>query len=150
MSCTGGKMRKAAAMDGYTRLPATAFQHVVKGGVLYPGRPGRTLFAAGMYNRRGMVNDYNKLFLYVLCRSRGVLSKSNVKDLNNDGEEPINNPGYNNNVVYSARFPRGSRSKVCPLIPAGVLGWKWDTVSPCRISWTGMPPNGPNTMIHTT
>ncbi len=37
----------------------------------------------------------------------GILSKSTVKDLNNNGEEPINNPSYNNNAVYSVVFPLG-------------------------------------------
>ena len=34
-----------------------------------------------------------------------------MKDLNNDGEEPIDNPGYNNNWVYSAVFPVGAGMK---------------------------------------
>jgi hypothetical protein len=58
-----------------------------------------------------MVNNYNKLYLYLYGGVSGVLSKSTIKDLNNDGEEPVNNPGYNNNMVYSAVFPVGAGMK---------------------------------------
>ena len=58
-----------------------------------------------------MVNNYNKLNLYLYGGASGILSKSHVKDLNNGGEEPVNNPGYNNNLVYSLVFPVGAGIK---------------------------------------
>jgi hypothetical protein len=51
------------------------------------------------------------LYVYLYGGISGVLSKTTIKDLDNDGEEPINNPGYNNNMVYSAVFPVGAGMK---------------------------------------
>ena len=87
-----------------------AFQHVVRGEYYILGE-GSSFGAAAIYNRRGMINDYNHLYLYGFAGVGGVLSKAKVKDLNNGGEEPLTNPGYDNNVHYTAVFPLGVGTK---------------------------------------
>jgi hypothetical protein len=97
-----------------------AFQHVVRAEYYILG-DARTFISGAIYNRRGMINNYNKLYVYVFGAAGGVLSKAKVKDLNNNGEEPLNNPGYNNNMVYSPVFPLGGGVKVS-LDPRWTIG----------------------------
>ena len=84
-----------------------AFVHGIRGEYYILGNSGGSSMGGGVYNRRGMVNNYNKLFIYLYGGVSGILSKTKVKDLRNNGEEPINNPAYNNNMVYSVVFPLG-------------------------------------------
>jgi len=106
----GGKDEPGSSHGRYYSFTSHAFVHGVRGEYYILGTR-ENIFAAGMYNRRGMINSYNRLFLYVYGGASGILSKSKVKDLNNGGEEPINNPGYNNNAVYSLVFPVGAGIK---------------------------------------
>ncbi|MEN8229936.1 MAG: hypothetical protein ABFS38_17380 [Bacteroidota bacterium] len=87
-----------------------AFQHVARAEYYIIG-DGRKFISGAMYNRKGMVNNYNKLYLYVFGGVGGVLSKSTVKDLRNNGEEPLSNPGYDNTMQYTAVFPVGGGVK---------------------------------------
>ena len=58
-----------------------------------------------------MVNNYNKLYLYLYGGVSGVLSKSYMK-YNGTGERSGRQlQGYNNNMVYSAVFPLGAGVK---------------------------------------
>jgi len=102
----GGKDDPDSSHGRYFSFNTNAFVHGVRGEYYILGTR-ENIFASGMYNKRGMVNSYNRLFLYIYGGVSGVLSKSTVKDLDNDGEEPVDNPGYNNNMVYSAVFPVG-------------------------------------------
>ena len=102
----GGKDDPVSSHSRYYSFNSNAFVHGLRGEYFIFGTRGPSM-AGAMYNRRGMVNNYNQLFLYVYGGVSGILSKSTVKDLNNDGEEPIDNPGYNNNAVYSVVFPVG-------------------------------------------
>ncbi|MCK4991556.1 MAG: hypothetical protein KAS29_13760 [Bacteroidales bacterium] len=105
----GGKDEEGSSHSRYYSFTSHAFQHVAR--VEYYIIGGRTAPISGaMYNRRGMVNNYNQIYIYIYGGAGGVLSKSKVKDLNT-GEEPVNNPGYNNNMVYSAVFPVGAGMK---------------------------------------
>ncbi len=106
----GGKDEEGSSHGRLYSFTSHGFVHGIRGEYYILGTR-ENLFATGMYNRRGMVNAYNRLFLYVHAGASGILSKSHVKDLNNDGEEPINNPGYNNNAVYSLVFPVGAGVK---------------------------------------
>jgi len=106
----GGKDDPVSSHGRYYSFNSHAFVHGVRMEYFILGTGGPS-FSGAMYNRRGMVNSYNKLFLYLYGGVSGVLSKSTIKDLNNGGEEPINNPGYNNNSVYSAVFPVGAGMK---------------------------------------
>ena len=58
-----------------------------------------------------MINSYNKLYLYGFAGGGGLLTKAKVKDLNNNGEEPLSNPGYDNSMKYAAVFPVGAGIK---------------------------------------
>lgn len=106
----GGKDVEGSSHGRYYSFTSHAFVHGVRGEYYLLGTR-ENFFAAGIYNKKGMVNSYNQLYLYLYGGVSGILSKSHVKDLNNDGEEPLNNPGYNNNMVYSAVFPLGAGMK---------------------------------------
>ena len=66
--------------------------------------------ATAIYNRRGMINNFNKLNLYLFAGGGGILSKSTVKD--EEGNEPLANPGYSNEMHYGAGFPVGGGFKM--------------------------------------
>ena len=107
----GGKDDEVSSHGRYYSFNTNAFVHGIRGEYYILGTRGPSLSGA-IYNRRGMVNNYNRLYLYIYGGASGVLSKAKVKDLNNGGEEPVNNPGYNNNWVYSAVFPVGGGLKL--------------------------------------
>ncbi len=107
----GGKDEPGSSHGRYYSFNSHAFVHGVRGEYYIFGTRGGGISGA-VYNRRGMVNSYNKLFVYIYGGASGILSKSHVKDLNNGGEEPVNNPGYNNNLVYSLVFPVGAGVKL--------------------------------------
>ncbi|MFC2129440.1 hypothetical protein ACFLQX_01600, partial [Bacteroidota bacterium] len=66
---------------------------------------GRTFGSTALFNRRGMVNDYNTLNLYAFAGAGGILTKAKVKDIN--GDEVVGNPSYDNNLHFGAVFPMG-------------------------------------------
>jgi len=107
----GGKDEPNSSHGRYYSFTSNAFVHGIRGEYYVLGtREG--IFMGGMYNRRGMVNNYNRILVYIFGGTSGILSKSHVKDLNNNGEEPLSNPGYNNNLVYSLVFPVGVGAKL--------------------------------------
>ncbi len=106
----GGKDDPESSHGRYYSFNSNAFVHGIRGEFYILGTEKR-MFSGAVYNRRGMVNNYNKLYLYVYGGVSGVLSKTKIKDLDNGGEEPVGNPGYNNNAVYSAVFPLGAGIK---------------------------------------
>jgi hypothetical protein len=107
----GGKDEPGSSHGRYYSFNSHAFVHGVRGELFIFGT-GKNFISGAVYDRRGMINEYNKLYLYLYGGVSGVLSKSTVKDLDNDGEEPINNPGYYNNAVYSVVFPVGTGIKL--------------------------------------
>ncbi len=107
----GGKDVEGSSHSRYYSFNSHAFQHTAKLEYYLLG-DGRTFMSGAIYNRRGMINSYKKLYIYVFGGAGGVLSKSTVKDLNNGGEEPLSNPGYNNNMVYTPVFPLGGGIKL--------------------------------------
>jgi len=106
----GGKDQEGSSHGRDYSFNSHAFQHVARVEYFIMGDSKRFISGA-VYNRKGMINDYNKLYVYAFAGVGGVLSKSKVKDLNNGGEEPLSNPGYNNNMVYTAVFPLGAGIK---------------------------------------
>ena len=106
----GGKDDEVSSHGRYYSFNSNAFVHGIRGEYYILGTKA-PFFSGAVYNKRGMVNNYNKLYLYIYGGVSGILSKSTVKDLNNGGEEPLGNPGYNNNAVYSAVFPVGAGLK---------------------------------------
>ncbi len=106
----GGKDEEGSSHGRNYSFNSHAFQHIIRGEYFIVG-DGRSIISGAVYNRKGMVNNYNKLYLYVFAGGGGVLSKSKVKDLDNNGEEPLANPGYNNNMQYTAVFPVGGGIK---------------------------------------
>jgi hypothetical protein len=106
----GGKDEEGSSHNRLYSFNTNAFQHFARLEYYVLGEVGGRGGSA-IYNRRGMVNNYNKLYLYVYAGAGGILSKAKVKDLNNNGEEPLENPGYDNGFKYSAGFPVGGGIK---------------------------------------
>ena len=102
----GGKDKEGSTHSRVYSFNSHAFQHLVRVEYYILGL-GRSDITGAIYNRRGMINNYNQLFLYAFAGGGGVLAKPKVKDLNNNGEEPLDNPGYDNNWHYAAVFPLG-------------------------------------------
>jgi hypothetical protein len=124
----GGKDEEVSSHGRYYSFTSQAFQHVARVEYYLVGAQTAAISGA-VYNRRGMVNNYNKIYVYLYGGAGGVLSKSKVKDLNT-GEEPVNNPGYNNNLVYSGVFPVGAGLKwsLDPRWSIGFeMGYTWCT-----------------------
>jgi hypothetical protein len=107
----GGKDDPESSHSRYYSFNSNAFVHGIRGEFYILGT-SKKMFSGAVYNKRGMVNNYNQLYLYLYGGVSGILSKSTVKDLNNGGEEPLDNPGYNNNKVYSVVFPLGAGLKL--------------------------------------
>lgn len=103
----GGKDDANAEHGRVYSFNSNAFQHMARLEYYLVG--SRSGITSGIYNRRGMVNNYNRLYLYVYAGAGGILSKSKVKDEN--GEEPLENPGYDNTLQYTAGFPMGGGIK---------------------------------------
>jgi hypothetical protein len=102
----GGKDKEGSSHGRVYSFTSHGFQHVVRVEYYFFGL-GRSEVTGAIYNRKGMLNEYNQLFIYAFAGGGGLLTKSKVKDLNNGGEEPLDNPGYSNKVHYSAVFPLG-------------------------------------------
>lgn len=103
----GGTDEPGSSHGRYYSFNSHAFVHGFRGEYLIVGG-GRRVMSGGVYNRRGMVNNYSNLNVYAFGGINGILSKSHVKDLDAGGEEPLDNPGYYNNAVYSVVFPLGA------------------------------------------
>jgi len=106
----GGKDEPGSSHGRYYSFTSHAFVHGLRGEFFIFGA-GRSILSGAVYNKRGMINNYNKLNFYLYGGASGILSRSYIKDLNNDGEPPVDNPGYNNNMVYSLVFPVGAGVK---------------------------------------
>lgn len=86
-----------------------AFQHFARLEYFILGS-GAGRGGGAIYNKRGMINNFNRLQLYIYAGAGGILCKSKVKDA--EGNEPIDNPGYNNSLNYTAGFPMGGGIKI--------------------------------------
>jgi opacity protein-like surface antigen len=107
----GGKDEAGSTHARLYSFNSQAFQHMARLEYYLVGASTSGGSSAAIYNRRGMVNNFNKLQLYVFGGVGGILSKAKVKDLNNNGEEPITNPGYDNSMQYTLGFPLGGGVK---------------------------------------
>ena len=106
----GGEDDPESSQGRHYSFNSQAFVHGVRAEYYILGMAGPS-FSGAVYNKKGMVDNYNKLYVYLYGGVSGILSKATIKDLDNDGKEPINNPDYNNNMVYSAVFPVGAGMK---------------------------------------
>lgn len=105
----GGTDKEGSSHNRSYSFNANAFQHVARFEYFLLGELGG--IAGGIYNRRGMVNNYNRIYLYLFAGAGGILSSAKVTDLNNNGEEPIDNPGYYPGSHYGFVFPMGAGMK---------------------------------------
>jgi len=106
----GGKDQEGSSHGRVYSFTSHAFQHVARGEFYILG-DSRRFISGALYNKKGMINNYNKLYLYVFGGVGGVLSKAKVSDLTHNKEEPIGLTGYDNNFKYSAVFPVGGGVK---------------------------------------
>jgi hypothetical protein len=102
----GGKDKEGSSHGRVYSFTTHAFQHTIRAEYYLLGE-GRRFQSFAMYNRRGLINNYNELYLYAFAGAGGVLTKPKVKDLNNGGEEPLDNPGYDNKLRWAPVFPVG-------------------------------------------
>lgn len=66
---------------------------------------GRAFGSSALFNRRGMVNNYNSADFYLFAGVGGILSKSKAFDINN--EEVLEDHWHDNNMHYGVVFPVG-------------------------------------------
>lgn len=81
------------------------FQHVARLEYYFLAL-GRSQVTGAIYNRQGMLNNYNVFNLFAFVGGGGVLTKSKVKYLDT-GEEALDMPGVDNNLKYTPVFPLG-------------------------------------------
>jgi len=106
----GGKDIEGSSHGRVYSFNSQGFQHLARLEYYILG-DSHSFISGAVYNRRGMINNYNKLYVYAFAGLGGVMSKSKVKDLLNGGEEPLENAGYDNTLKYAALFPVGVGGK---------------------------------------
>lgn len=88
---------------GFTFL-SNAFEHTVRLDFNILGG-GRAFGMQGMYNRRGMINNFGSSRLYVFGGVGGIMSKTEIWTV--DGPIPDTKEGYYNNLNYGVVIPAG-------------------------------------------
>lgn len=104
----GGQDKEGSSHSRVYSFNTTVFQHYARIEYFLLGDEG--FRGLGIYNRRGMVNNYNRVYLYLYAGAGGLLSSATVKDEN--GDEPLDNPGYYPGVQYGFGFPVGGGIKL--------------------------------------
>ena len=107
----GGKDDEDSSHGRYFSFTSHGFVHGLRTEYFILGTRGPSISGA-VYNRRGMINNYNRLYLYAYGGVSGILSKSNIKYADTGENIPEDTPGYNNNLVYSVVFPVGVGAKL--------------------------------------
>lgn len=97
---------------------ANAFQHYARLEYFILGTGGSI---GAIYNRSGMVNNYNRLIVYLFAGGGGVLSSATVID--QDGNQPMQNPGYYPGMHYGIVIPVGGGLRMS-LDPRWSLGFE--------------------------
>ncbi len=106
----GGRDQEGSSHNRLYSFTTNAFQHTLRLEYYLLGSNKRHTSSA-IYNRRGMVNSFSKVNLYMYLGIGGTLSKAVVHDLRNEGREPLNNPGYHPEMQYAVVFPVGAGFK---------------------------------------
>lgn len=105
----GGKDVEDSSHGRVYSFNSHVFQHYVRFEYFLLGAAG-SMRGSGIYTKRGMVNNYNRLYLYVYVGAGGLLTSAKVTD--QDGNEPVDNPGYNPGAQYGFGFPIGGGIKI--------------------------------------
>jgi hypothetical protein len=114
----GGKDEEGSTHSRVYSFNTHAFQHFVRLEYSLIGvERGRT---GGIYNRRGMINNFGRIQVFIFGGAGGILAKPRVTDTRT-GEAPELNPGYDPSWVYTAGFPVGAGIKI-PLDPRWSFG----------------------------
>jgi len=104
----GGKDVEGETHGRVYSFNSNVFQHYARIEYFLLGTAGG--LGGGIYNRRGMVNNYNRLQVYLYAGAGGILSSAKVID--EEGNEPIDNPGYLPGTHYGFGFPVGGGFKM--------------------------------------
>jgi hypothetical protein len=113
----GGQDKEGETHGRLYSFNSHVFQHYARMEYFLLGTGGS--LGAGIYNRRGMVNNYNRLIVYLYAGGGGLLSSATVMD--EEGNEPVDNPGYYPGMQYGLVFPVGGGFKMS-LDPRWSLG----------------------------
>ncbi len=104
----GGQDKEGESHVRVYTLSGHAFQHTVR---LEYSLIGRVKTRGGyIYNRKGMVNSFNKVQVYLFVGAGGILSTATIKDA--EGSEITYDPGYFPGIQYAACFPAGGGLKL--------------------------------------
>jgi len=104
----GGQDEAGSSHNRLYSFNSHVFQHYARFEYFLLGEMG--VPGTGIYNRRGMVNNYNRLYLYLYAGAGGIMSKATVKDP--DGNAPVDNSGYYPDMNYGFGFPVGGGIKM--------------------------------------
>ena len=113
----GGQDKAGESHGRVYSFNSHVFQHYVRMEYYLLAATGG--IGSGIYNRRGMVNQYNRVLIYLYAGAGGLLSSATVLD--EDGNEPVDNPGYYPGMHYGLGFPLGGGFKMS-LDPRWSLG----------------------------
>jgi hypothetical protein len=106
----GGKDEAGSSHGRVLSFNTMAFQHFARFEYFLLGEVGG--IGGGIYNRNGMVNNYNRVYLYVYGGAGGILSSAKVKNLNdNNNIAQVDYPGYYPGAQYGFGFPVGAGLK---------------------------------------
>ncbi|MEZ5072773.1 MAG: hypothetical protein R2751_17915 [Bacteroidales bacterium] len=84
-----------------------AFEHTIRL-ELYALGDGRFRTSGAIYNRKGMLNDFNTLYVYGFIGAGGVLHKSKVYEAGNRGNDLSGQvEGVNTNLLWTPVIPIG-------------------------------------------
>lgn len=104
----GGQDKEGESHSRVYSFNANVFQHYARMEYYLVGT-GRQR-GSGIYNRRGMINNYNRLIVYLYAGAGGILSSAIVTD--EEGNEPLDNTGYYPGMQYGLGFPVGGGFKM--------------------------------------
>jgi len=104
----GGRDKEGESHTRVYRLNGHAFQHTVRLEYLVIG--GVRSRGGNIYNRKGMINSYNKVQVYLFVGAGGILSTNKIKDP--DGNEVTYDPWYYPGMQYTPCFPGGGGLKM--------------------------------------
>jgi opacity protein-like surface antigen len=105
-----GKDEEGSSHNRLYSFNSHAFQHFARLEYFIIGEAGGRGRNA-IYNRRGMINNYDRVYLYIYGGLGGIMSKATVHDENQNGNEPLSNPGYDPSLQYTLAFPVGGGIK---------------------------------------
>lgn len=88
------------------RFTTHAFEPTVRG-EYYVISEGRRYGSSALFNRRGMINNYNRVYIYGFAGAGALIWKPTIKDEDGNEVNEGDRPGLNTNLKASPVFPMG-------------------------------------------